>query len=199
MLVATRFNASTLIVAPGLVIFAALRKASASTSLGVIELINSAFTQVHAWLALAAGKVPNGTARAFVDENGLTCERVGDGEKRNSEALATALCEVPSEVDLAFLDVAGALAILRVPVVGVIEASLGSADPQAVYEVPGVDNAGCVISPVRFHGTDAFTKFGVKVVIGIFAGVTDSEFASVHVPVLTSGDFYWGKAAARAG
>ncbi len=148
---------------------------------------------------MAAIVVPDGTARAFVGDNGLASGRVDGDDQRDTEALAHALLAVPDVVDGARLDVAGALAINGVPVEGVIGAGLGSADPLAGVGVPGVNDAGRAISVGGLEGADAFTKLVVPVVVGIFADVADSELAVVHVPVLTSWGLLWSKAAASAG
>lgn len=197
---AAGFSALAGVVVPDHVFaIAALGEASASASLGVEELIGGAQTLVLASLALAAVGVPDGTAWAGVGNNSITSEGVDAVDQRNTEALAHALFAVPGVVDLALLDKAGTFASLSVPVVGVIDAGLGSANPFAGLNVPGVNDTSGAISVGSSEGTDASTELFVPVVVGVLAGVADSELAVVHVPVLTSRDLRRSVAAACAG
>ena len=79
-------------------------------------------------------------------------------------------------VILAALSVAGALAPIGVPVVGVINAGLGSADPVAIFFVPSVHNT--VFRVRSFESADAFFQYLVVVVI-FWAYVDVPEFAGV--------------------
>jgi hypothetical protein len=114
-----------------LFVLATLREATASASERVEELCWPTETRILADLALAALVVPGGTAWTFVGNDGLTRNRVDLEDHRNTKALALTVVAVPDEVDLALLDVARALALLGVPVVGFIDAGLGSTDPFA--------------------------------------------------------------------
>ena len=83
---------------------------------------------------------------------------------------------VPNVVLWAGLFVAGALALIGVPVVGVINAGLGSADPVAIFFVPSVHNT--VFRVRSFESADAFFQYLVVVVI-FWAYVDVPEFAGV--------------------
>ena len=97
-------------------------------------------------------------------------------DKRDTEALAFAFSGVPDVVLGACLDVAGALAFNGVPVVGVINAGLGSADPVANFGVPSVHNT--VFRVRSFESADAFFQYLVVVVI-FWANFDVPEFAGV--------------------
>lgn len=131
-----------------------------------------------------------------MDSNGFTSEGVDSEDQRNTEAPAHAILAVPEVVDLALLDVAGAFALLSVPVVAVIDAGLGSANPFAGLKVPGVNDTSGTISVRSSEGADTGFEFFIPVVVGVLAGVADSELAVVHIPVLAGGDFLRSVAAA---
>lgn len=107
--------------------------------------------------------VPDFTAWALVNGVYLLGNWVYLVDKRDTEALAFAFSEVPDVVLGACLDVAGALASFCVPVVGVVDASLWSANPVALFSVPGVHSS---VSGVRgFEGADAVVLSLVPVIV----------------------------------
>ena len=188
-----------LVVPDHVLAFAALGEASALAGLRVEELVVSAETLVLANLALAAFLVPDSTARALVGDNSLTGQGVDLVDGGNAQALAHALLVVPHVVNFASLGVAGALALLGIPVVGVIDASLRGADPVAALGVPGVHNTSLAVSVGSLEGADAGLSLLIPVVVGVLADVADSEFAVVHVPVSAGGGHSGSEATARAG
>ena len=143
--------------------------------------------------------VPDSTARALVGDNSFTGQGVDLEDGGNAEALAHALAVGPHVVNFASLGVAGALALLGIPVVGVIDASLRGADPVAALGVPGVHNTSGAVSVGSLEGADAGLSFLIPVVVGVLADVADSEFAVVHVPVSAGGGLSGSEATARAG
>ena len=112
---------------------------------------------------MAAVLVPDLTAWALVNGVYLLGNWVFLVDKRNTEALAFAFSGVPDVVLGACLDVAGALAFYGVPVVGVVFASLWSANPVALFSVPGVHNS--VFGVRGFEGADAFVLSLVPVLV----------------------------------
>lgn len=200
LFIAASFDARACFVAPDKIFsFAALGEASARASLGIEELIESTKTLVLARLALAAFGIPDGTARALVNGNNNASNGVSSVSDGNTLALAHALGLAPDMVIFASLNVAGTLALLSIPVVGVIDASLRNADPAACVEVPGVFNASGVVSVGSFEGAEAGFGFLVPVVVGVLADVADSELAVIHVPVGSFGCLSGSEATARAG
>ena len=77
--------------------------------------------------------------------------------------MAFAFNGVPDVVLGACLDVAGALAFNGVPVVGVVNAGMWSANPVALFSVPGVHNS--VFGIGGFEGADTFVQSLVPVLV----------------------------------
>jgi len=97
-------------------------------------------------------------------------------DKRDTEALAFAFSGVPDVVLGACLDVAGALAFNGVPVVGVVFAGLWSANPVALFSVPGVHNS--VFGVGGFEGANTFVQ--ILVIVLVHGADSDGfEFAAI--------------------
>lgn len=95
-----------------------------------------AFSPVLAWSAFTALCVPDGSAWACVFKSRVTIT-INYFSLWNSIAIATASNIVPIETHWAFKWIAKAFALLGVPVVGIVVASLWPAVPVAGEDVEG--------------------------------------------------------------
>ena len=161
----------------------------------VVEFTTVTVTLVDACAALAAKLVPVETAWAFVDDVGVA-KGISLLMWRNAGAVTSASYMVPFVAWEALLAVAGALALVVVPVVSVIEAFLRSTNVCAEDSIESVENT--VLGVRSLECAEALTEFCVEVVafIAFLFGI-DNVSATFHVPALTCGSGGgWGVAAA---
>lgn len=122
-------------------------------SIRVEEFAFSALTLVDAGLAEAAFGVPNGAAGALEDDDFYSFDFLS--QRRDALALAAAGFRIPGKVFLALLHVAGASALVTVPVVHVVVAHLGLADVLASLDVPSHDKTGGSVAIRSLENADA--------------------------------------------
>lgn len=122
------------VVVPGQTVFAAQRQAGTQASFGVEEETFSAFSEVDAWLAKTAVRIPNGSTWARVVNN-RNCVALSILDvlvnRRDTLAVASASYITPDVTFRACLSVAGALALLCIPVELVVLACLRLANVAA--------------------------------------------------------------------
>lgn len=135
---------------------------------------------VDAGLAHAALFVPDLAAGAFI-HGVLVAALIKLDNRRNSRTSAAASILVPEVAFRACLLVAGTLALLGIPVVGVVVAGLRFADVGALFGVPGHDAASRSVGVRCLEDTFAFLAIPEVVLI---ASVLGLHLTVVHVEVL---------------
>lgn len=135
---------------------------------------------IDAGLAHAALCVPDLAAGAFVHGE-LVAVLIKLDNRRNSRTSAAASILVPEVAFRACLLVAGTLALLGIPVVGVVLASLRFTDVGTLFGVPGHDEASRRVGVRCLEDTFAFLAIPEVVQI---ASAFDLHLTVFHVEVL---------------
>lgn len=136
-----------------------------------------------AGFAGAAVWVPFHAAWALIG-GGVMPLVVSDVSQRFTKANAHAAVRVPNVAAITLLDVAGAFALVSVPVVAVVDAVLDGTNEGAARGVERVNNA---IFGVRWlEGALAFASGGIVVVAFFSAFLARYKSALLHVPSLTN-------------
>ena len=111
---------------------------------------------------------------------------VSDVSQRFTKANAHAVARVPNVAGITLLHVAGAFALVSIPVVAVVDAVLDGTNESAARGVKRVDNT--ILGVRSLEGALAFASGGIEVVAFFSACLVrvDNERATLHVPALTS-------------